>query len=366
MDVVIPNGLRKNPLTKVHDEWYPLLGRTYVLRGVLGSNPDTTKELHYRGVPMRGKSSFTDSCLCYRKQVSESDERIPRDGCYHVHESQSEGSLRSSIEKQSSYLADSSSALEEIVSSIEKSVPPKASFQYQQQCESHESPRLLSVYLRSTDPVDEFGGMIGLEHNLSASLSATKRHRIIRINGSSTVLRRKVQVRVPVGQLLCRHSMGRAHQSHRSSVNTFACSDVKIQMRPTCVGGLVVTRSPRMSDVRGSNPGTATGHALLMSSNKSETRVQCFPLVWTHRNNYARTGGRPFKREWLSSEDTTTVNGSYAMPYKFKRLEVQHTRVVEIDIRTESGKKTFTLLHTTLKSGFEQDCLCKLRSSNAY
>ncbi|GAA56999.1 hypothetical protein CLF_111978 [Clonorchis sinensis] len=76
-------------------------------------------------------------------------------------------------------------------------------------------------------------------------------------------------------------------------------TDVKIQMRPKCVGGVVVTRSPRMSDVRGSNPGTATGYALLMSSNKSETRVQCFPLVWTHRNNYARTGGRPFKRECL-------------------------------------------------------------------
>ncbi|GAA33406.2 zinc finger protein [Clonorchis sinensis] len=72
--------------------------------------------------------------------------------------------------------------------------------------------------------------------------------------------------------------------------NTFACSDVKIQMRPACVGRVVVTRSPRMSHVRGSNPGTATGYALLISSNKSETRVQCFPLVWTHRNNYARTG----------------------------------------------------------------------------
>ncbi|KER26774.1 hypothetical protein T265_06056 [Opisthorchis viverrini] len=50
--------------------------------------------------------------------------------------------------------------------------------------------------------------------------------------------------------------------------------NVKIQMRPTCVGGVVVTRSLRMSDVRGSKPGTATGYALLMSSNKNETRVQ--------------------------------------------------------------------------------------------
>ncbi|GAA51030.1 r-opsin [Clonorchis sinensis] len=55
-------------------------------------------------------------------------------------------------------------------------------------------------------------------------------------------------------------------------------SDVKLQMRPTCLGGIVVTSSPHMSDVQGSNPGTATGYALLMSSSKSETRVQCFPL----------------------------------------------------------------------------------------
>ncbi|KER27927.1 hypothetical protein T265_05132 [Opisthorchis viverrini] len=64
------------------------------------------------------------------------------------------------------------------------------------------------------------------------------------------------------------------NQSHRSSVNTFACSDMIVQMRPTCVGGVVVTRSPRMSDVRSSNSGTAIGYALLMSSNKSETRAQ--------------------------------------------------------------------------------------------
>ncbi|KAG5452365.1 hypothetical protein CSKR_105206 [Clonorchis sinensis] len=80
-----------------------------------------------------------------------------------------------------------------------------------------------------------------------------------------------------------RRSMIQAHQSHHSIVNTFACSDVKIQMRLACVGGVVVTRPPRMSDVRGSNPGTATGYALLMSSHKSEVRVQCSSLVWTHR-----------------------------------------------------------------------------------
>ncbi|KER28551.1 hypothetical protein T265_04682 [Opisthorchis viverrini] len=43
--------------------------------------------------------------------------------------------------------------------------------------------------------------------------------------------------------------------------------------------GVVVTRSPCMSDVRGSNSGTAIGYALLMSSDKSETQVRCFLLV---------------------------------------------------------------------------------------
>ncbi|GAA57427.1 hypothetical protein CLF_112705 [Clonorchis sinensis] len=76
--------------------------------------------------------------------------------------------------------------------------------------------------------------------------------------------------------------------SHPRNFGTFyglksrTLRDVKIQMRPMCVGGVVVTRSPSISDVRDSNPGTAIGYALLMSSNKSETRVQCFPLVWTH------------------------------------------------------------------------------------
>ncbi|GAA54407.1 hypothetical protein CLF_102856 [Clonorchis sinensis] len=96
-----------------------------------------------------------------------------------------------------------------------------------------------------------------------------------------------------------RRSMSRANQSNRSSVNTFACLDVKIQMRPTWVRGVVVTSSSHVSDVRGSNPGTAIGNALLMSSNKSKTRVQCFPVVWSHKNNYARTGGRLYKREWF-------------------------------------------------------------------
>ncbi|KER27435.1 hypothetical protein T265_05538 [Opisthorchis viverrini] len=91
--------------------------------------------------------------------------------------------------------------------------------------------------------------------------------------------------------------MGRAHQSHRSSANTFACSDVKIQMRPTCVGGVVFTCSPRMSDVRGSN--------------RSETRVHCFPLVWTHQNNYARTGRRPFKRKRCDYEQNEIKSSEY-------------------------------------------------------
>ncbi|KER33486.1 hypothetical protein T265_00603 [Opisthorchis viverrini] len=36
--------------------------------------------------------------------------------------------------------------------------------------------------------------------------------------------------------------------------------------------------SEPLASVRGSNPDTAIGYALMMSSNKSKTRVQCFPL----------------------------------------------------------------------------------------
>ncbi|KER24378.1 hypothetical protein T265_07937 [Opisthorchis viverrini] len=57
-------------------------------------------------------------------------------------------------------------------------------------------------------------------------------------------------------------------------VITIARSDARIQVRPTCAGRIVVPRSPR---VRSSTPGTAIGYALLMSSNKSRTRIQCFP-----------------------------------------------------------------------------------------
>ncbi|KAG5445494.1 hypothetical protein CSKR_100982, partial [Clonorchis sinensis] len=48
-------------------------------------------------------------------------------------------------------------------------------------------------------------------------------------------------------------------------------------------------------------------YALLMSSNKNETRVQCFsPLVWTHQNNCSGTGGRFTKVKLL----VTTFNAS--------------------------------------------------------
>ncbi|KER19854.1 hypothetical protein T265_15444, partial [Opisthorchis viverrini] len=62
-----------------------------------------------------------------------------------------------------------------------------------------------------------------------------------------------------------------------------------------------------MSDVSDSNPGMTIGYALLMSSNQSETRVQCFPLVSTHRNNYTR----PFKREWCDYEQNTYPTNAY-------------------------------------------------------
>ncbi|GAA55766.1 hypothetical protein CLF_108947 [Clonorchis sinensis] len=100
--------------------------------------------------------------------------------------------------------------------------------------------------------------------------------------------------------------------------------DVKIRMPPTCVGGVVVTRSPRMSGVRGSNPGTVTGCALLMSSNKSETRVQCFRLAWTHQNNYARTEERPLKREWGEYEQNTYPVKPQLKLFKFVRRSEEY------------------------------------------
>ncbi|KER20055.1 hypothetical protein T265_11308 [Opisthorchis viverrini] len=58
-----------------------------------------------------------------------------------------------------------------------------------------------------------------------------------------------------------------------------ARSDGKIQIRPTCVRGAGITRSPHMSVVRPLVSGTTIGNAVLMSSNKSKFPVHCF-LLW--------------------------------------------------------------------------------------
>ncbi|KER24688.1 hypothetical protein T265_07691 [Opisthorchis viverrini] len=73
--------------------------------------------------------------------------------------------------------------------------------------------------------------------------------------------------------------MCRSYQSLRSSLNTFVRSELRMQMRPTCASGKMVTRLPRTSGVQSSNPDTALGYKLPMSSNKSKTRVQC-SLLW--------------------------------------------------------------------------------------
>ncbi|KAG5451889.1 hypothetical protein CSKR_111264 [Clonorchis sinensis] len=66
---------------------------------------------------------------------------------------------------------------------------------------------------------------------------------------------------------------------------------------------------PRLSDVTGA-PDSSNDDP--MSPTKSETRVQGFSLVWTHRNNYARTGERPFKREWFEYELNVVSTRKYA------------------------------------------------------
>ncbi|KER24517.1 hypothetical protein T265_14404, partial [Opisthorchis viverrini] len=75
------------------------------------------------------------------------------------------------------------------------------------------------------------------------------------------------------GQLLDRRSMSRAPQSHRSSVNTFACSDVIIQMRPTAslwceLTGII---TPEQEDER-SNEDDVTKNK---SEDKKATRRKC-------------------------------------------------------------------------------------------
>ncbi|KER31498.1 hypothetical protein T265_12966, partial [Opisthorchis viverrini] len=83
------------------------------------------------------------------------------------------------------------------------------------------------------------------------------------------------------GMLLGRLSRRQALRVLVSRANMFTNSNVKIQISPACAGGVSVTSSPRMSDVRSSNSGTAIGYALLMNSNKSETRLQWCGLTRT-------------------------------------------------------------------------------------
>ncbi|KER26042.1 hypothetical protein T265_06620 [Opisthorchis viverrini] len=49
-------------------------------------------------------------------------------------------------------------------------------------------------------------------------------------------------------------------------------------------------------------------HIGSITADTRETPVQCFPLVWTHRNNYARTVTRLFKREWCGYERILSSN----------------------------------------------------------
>ncbi|KER21119.1 hypothetical protein T265_10479 [Opisthorchis viverrini] len=61
-----------------------------------------------------------------------------------------------------------------------------------------------------------------------------------------------------------------AENYHRNNAEDVRCE------RESLENNYDVTRSPRTSGVWSSNPGTAIGYTLLMSSNSSETRVKCF------------------------------------------------------------------------------------------
>ncbi|GAA53274.1 hypothetical protein CLF_109926 [Clonorchis sinensis] len=72
------------------------------------------------------------------------------------------------------------------------------------------------------------------------------------------------------------------------------------------------------SHVRCPNPGTATGYALLMSSNKSETRVQCFPL----EDDRSNESGVNMNKESGADQDAPAVSSRIrnetVMPYSLR------------------------------------------------
>ncbi|KER33605.1 hypothetical protein T265_00499 [Opisthorchis viverrini] len=96
-----------------------------------------------------------------------------------------------------------------------------------------------------------------------------------------------------------------------------------IQMRPMYAGGIVVTRPPRMSGVRSSNPGTAIGYALLLrSKKKNSSPVLPSRLVRIRMNNCARTEVRLFKTTFFERLIWNPPESPFVM--FFRQVNVLH------------------------------------------
>ncbi|KER24884.1 hypothetical protein T265_07558 [Opisthorchis viverrini] len=90
-------------------------------------------------------------------------------------------------------------------------------------------------------------------------------------------------------------------------------------MRTACAGVLMVTCLPRMSDASSSNPGTTIGCTLLLSSNKSKTRVHCFPPP---DSTYEKLTGKI----WLSHLLVCGWNRGIKWYFRVFSLKVEHFR----------------------------------------
>ncbi|KER31902.1 hypothetical protein T265_12904, partial [Opisthorchis viverrini] len=87
----------------------------------------------------------------------------------------------------------------------------------------------------------------------------------------------------------------------KHSENTFACSNGKIQMHPSCSGRPLVTRSPRVPDVRSSNPDTAIVYVFLVIYNSSKPQFQWLLSLVSPRGMFGvQTPTRPLCPEFIS------------------------------------------------------------------
>ncbi|KER23472.1 hypothetical protein T265_08639 [Opisthorchis viverrini] len=86
---------------------------------------------------------------------------------------------------------------------------------------------------------------------------------------SMTRVNRSIQPKRPLGR-----PRSQVSQPYRLSVNRFACSDMKNQMRRACAGGVMLAPYVRCPDFK---PWHGLGYPPLINSNRRETQAQCSP-----------------------------------------------------------------------------------------